>query len=64
MTIFVIARFEIYNSQGTQNTEIATDRCSTKIALWKKHFFDFQFFKKCGQNPWKLRLNELILVHF
>ena len=33
------ARFEISNSQGKQNTVIATDRCSAEIAIWQKKTF-------------------------
>ena len=33
------ARFEISNSQGKQNTILATDRCSAEIAIWQKKNF-------------------------
>ena len=31
-----IAKFGVFNSQGTQNTGTVTKRCSTEIAVWQK----------------------------
>ena len=49
-------RFGVFNSQTIQNTETATDRSSTEIAIHKYFSSESQHFWKYGQ--------KFILVNF